>query len=706
MHTLFIAPTAYGIGLTSVSLGIIRALENVGLKVKLFKPVDQPRDPTNRPYKTQDIIAAISSSEPPATLTTEHVQSRLKDSNGEGLLLEEIVSMYESYREDADVVVVEGLAPSRYAAYVNSLNLKIVDALNAEVILVTSALHDSPTALMETLNVTAQNFGGSHKKSVLGFVINRVNQATYHDYSVQSNNERESLTLEMLTDLGSEEFRHFGSIPWESKMSTPRVNDLITMHDFNIETLIPGDIEDRRLHHVLLADSTAKNIVDELSPGTLIITAADRDDILMAATISTLKGVPLAGILLTQGSRPSDNIMSLCQPAFDKGLPLLSVKDTAFEIIRKFNNAPRAVSPDDIQRIEYVMDTIADHLDSTWLAAHCATEREALMSPPAFRHQLINRARKENRRIVLPEGEEPRTIQAAVICQERGIARCVLLGKAENINRIAETQGITIPTGLEILDPDTIRSQYIEPLVELRKHKGLSAPLAEAQLKENIVLGTMMLAQDDVDGLVSGAIDTTANTVRPAFQLIKTKPDCNVVSSIFFMMLPEQVFIYGDCAVMLAPNAEELAEVALQSAVSAEAFGITPKVAMISYSTGSSGKGTDVEKVREATRIAKLKRPDLLIDGPLQYDAAAIEAIGTQKAPGSPVAGRANVFIFPDLNTGNTTYKAVQRSADVISIGPMLQGLNKPVNDLSRGALIEDIVYTIALTAIQAGDSA
>ena len=238
-------------------------------------------------------------------------------------------------------------------------------------------------------------------------------------------------------------------------------------------------------------------------------------------------------------------------------------------------------------------------------------------------------------------------------------------------------------------------------MVELRKGK-LTEPMAEAQLQDNVVLGTMMLSLGEVDGLVSGAVHTTANTVRPAFQLIKTAPDYSLVSSIFFMLLPDQVVVYGDCAINPDPSAEELAEIAIQSAESALAFGIEPRVAMISYSTGDSGTGTDVDKVRQATQIAQQRRPDLLIDGPLQYDAAAIESVGLQKAPNSPVAGRATVFIFPDLNTGNTTYKAVQRSANVVSVGPMLQGLNKPVNDLSRGALVDDIVYTIALTAVQA----
>ena len=326
------------------------------------------------------------------------------------------------------------------------------------------------------------------------------------------------------------------------------------------------------------------------------------------------------------------------------------------------------------------------------------------MSPPAFRYQLVQRAKAANKRIVLPEGSEPRTVQAAAICQARGIARCVLLAKPEEVKAVARAQGIELPEGLEILDPDLIRERYVAPMVELRKGKGLNAPMAAAQLEDTVVLGTMMLALDEVDGLVSGAINTTANTIRPALQLIKTAPGYQLVSSIFFMLLPDQVLVYGDCAVNPDPSAAELAEIALQSAASASAFGIPPRVAMLSYSTGDSGSGEEVEKVREATRLAKARQPELLLDGPLQYDAAAIASVGRQKAPNSPVAGRATVFIFPDLNTGNTTYKAVQRSADCVSVGPMLQGLRKPVNDLSRGALVDDIVFTIALTAIQAAN--
>ncbi len=330
-------------------------------------------------------------------------------------------------------------------------------------------------------------------------------------------------------------------------------------------------------------------------------------------------------------------------------------------------------------------------------------DTEGLKQTPAvFRFNVIKKARKANKTIVLPEGDEPRTIKAAVICQQKKIAKCILLGESAKIEAVAKAEDILLPADLTIINPDDIREKYIAPMVELRKSKGLTPEDAAEQLKDTVVLGTMMLAQNDVDGLVSGAIHTTASTVRPALQLIKTRPGESLVSSVFFMLMPDEVNVFGDCAINPEPTAEQLADIAIQSSDSALAFGLNPRVAMLSYSTGKSGTGAAVDKVVAATALVQEKRPDLLIDGPLQYDAATVPTVAQQKAPNSKVAGRANVLIVPDLNTGNNCYKAVQRAASLISVGPMLQGLRKPVNDLSRGALVEDIVYTIALTAIQA----
>ncbi|HEY5580798.1 MAG TPA: phosphate acetyltransferase, partial [Rhodoferax sp.] len=374
----------------------------------------------------------------------------------------------------------------------------------------------------------------------------------------------------------------------------------------------------------------------------------------------------------------------------------------SYETAARISRMPLAVPHDDLSRMDRVIESVAEQLDGDVICAGLERAASTRMSPPAFRHQLIQKARAAHKRIVLPEGDEPRTIRAAVICTEKGIARCVLLGKRKVIQSVADALGIELPKGLEILEPSQIAERYVAPMVELRKSKGMTPVQARVALEDNVVLGTMMLAVDEVDGLVSGAVHTTASTVRPALQLIKTAPGSSIVSSCFFMLMPEQVLVYADCAINPNPTAQELADIAKQSADSARAFGIEPKVAMISYSTGESGSGDDVEKVRAATELAHARWPELVLDGPMQYDAAAVREVAAQKAPGSAVAGQATVFIFPDLNTGNTTYKAVQRSANVVSVGPMLQGLRKPVNDLSRGALVDDIVFTIALTAIQA----
>ncbi len=353
-------------------------------------------------------------------------------------------------------------------------------------------------------------------------------------------------------------------------------------------------------------------------------------------------------------------------------------------------------------QLDEAVPALAQALSPSVLKQLLTQPRTGRLSPPAFRHHLMTLAQRGQKRVVLPEGDEPRTIQAALICHQKNIAQCVLLADPAAVALQAQKLGLTLPPELSIIHPDTLIEQYVGPMVERRKSKGLSPEDARQQLQDTVVLGTMMLAEGDVDGLVSGAVHTTASTVRPALQLIKTAPNASLVSSVFFMLMPEQVLVFGDCAINPNPTPEQLADIAIQSAESALAFGLDAKVALISYSTGASGAGADVEAVAQATALAQQKAPHLAIDGPLQFDAASVPSVGKQKAPKSKVAGEATVFVFPDLNTGNTTYKAVQRSANVICVGPMLQGLNKPVNDLSRGALVDDIVYTIALTAIQA----
>ncbi|PIA66772.1 phosphate acetyltransferase [Pseudomonas sediminis] len=694
MHTFFIAPTGFGVGLTSISLGLVGALERSGLKVGFFKPIAQPHAGDLGPERSSELIARTHGLNSPKPLPLSHVERMLGDGQLDELL-EEIISLYQQAAVDKDVVIVEGMVPTRHASYAARVNLHLAKSLDADVILVSAPEDENLTELSDRIEIQAQQFGGPKDPKVLGVILNKVRS----DNGIAAFTER---LQELSPLLKTESFRLLGCIPWQDELNAPRTKDIAELLGARI--LNAGDYEQRRMLKIVLCARAVANSVQLLKPGTLVVTPGDRDDIILSASLAAMNGVPLAGLLLCSDFAPDPRIMELCQGALASGLPVMTVSTGSYDTATNLNRLNKEIPLDDRERAEKVSNFIAGHIDHDWLSARCGTPRELRLSPPAFRYQLVQRAKAAAKRIVLPEGSEPRTVQAAAICQARGIARCVLLAKPEDVHAVARAQGIELPEGLEILDPDLIRGRYIEPMVELRKGKGLNAPMAEAQLEDTVVLGTMMLALNEVDGLVSGAIHTTANTIRPALQLIKTAPGYNLVSSVFFMLLPDQVLVYGDCAVNPDPNAEQLAEIALQSANSAQAFGIPPRVAMLSYSTGDSGSGEEVEKVRVATRLAREKRPDLLLDGPLQYDAAAIESVGRQKAPNSPVAGRATVFVFPDLNTGNTTYKAVQRSADCISVGPMLQGLRKPVNDLSRGALVDDIVYTIALTAIQAAD--
>ncbi|WP_373332009.1 phosphate acetyltransferase [Thiopseudomonas alkaliphila] len=691
MHSFLLAPTGFGVGLTSISLGLIHTLVSSGLNVGFFKPIAQPHPGDAGPERASELVQRTLGLSQPTPLSVHYVEKML--GNGQlDELLEEIISNYQVVAEQHDIVIVEGMTPTQQANYAERINAHLAKTLDAEIILVSAPQSQAIDELVDRIEMQAQVFGGVKNAKVLGVIVNKVTDHEPQAFCTQ--------LTEAMAALKKGDLKLLGCIPYSEELNAPRTQDIA--HLLNAQVLNAGDIQQRRVQKTVLCARALPNMISLLQPGTLIVTPGDRDDIIVAASLAAMNGVQLAGLLLCTDFTPDPRIMDLCQGALKTGLPVMTVATGSYDTANNLTRINKGIPVDDQERAKAVTEHAASFLQVDWLKERCGTARELLLSPPAFRYQLVQRAKAANKRIVLPEGNEPRTIQAAAICQQRGIARCVLLAKPEEVQEIAKAQGIELPADLEIIDPDSIRQRYIAPMVELRKDKGLNETLAAAQLEDTVVLATMMLAEDEVDGLVSGAVHTTASTIRPALQLIKTAPGYNLVSSVFFMLLPDQVLVYGDCAVNPDPNAEQLAEIALQSSESAQAFGIDPRVAMISYSTGDSGTGAEVEKVRTATRLARELRPELSIDGPLQYDAASIESVGRQKAPESKVAGRATVFIFPDLNTGNTTYKAVQRSANVISVGPMLQGLRKPVNDLSRGALVDDIVFTIALTAIQA----
>ncbi len=677
MRTYFVAATEPNVGLTSVSLGLLRALQRRGLKVAFVKPVTKGTPDTEPSVLFARSICHVDNTPAPLSmsLVTQCVTSGKTDE-----MLEDIVSLAMSCTEGADVLVVEGIHADPSRAFIPRLSSDIARSLQADVVLVASGADAVGIAQTNYMISQVRHAG----REVVGVVFNRA-QAGFDAAAAAS--QLDGVPI-------------WGVIEENPVLSAPRTVD-VARH-LGAEVMIEGEIASRRVLETVLAARSVSEVIARLKPGALVVTAGDRDDIILAAALAASNGIELAGLVLTHNSFISPRIERFGSRAFHSGLPVLRTDGDSYETAARISRLPLAVPQDDLSRMDTVIDSVAEHLDATAICAGLELAVSTRMSPPAFRYQLIQKARAANKRIVLPEGDEPRTIRAAVICTQKGIARCVLLGKRKVIESVADSLGIELPPGLEILEPQQIAEQYVAPMVALRKNKGLTPGQAMVALEDTVVLGTMMLAIDEVDGLVSGAVHTTASTVRPALQLIKTAPGSSIVSSCFFMLMPEQVLVYADCAVNPDPTAKELAEIAKQSADSALAFGIDPKVAMISYSTGASGSGDDVEKVRAATELARTQWPELVIDGPMQYDAATVSDVAAQKAPGSAVAGQATVFVFPDLNTGNTTYKAVQRSANVVSVGPMLQGLRKPVNDLSRGALVDDIVFTIALTAIQA----
>lgn len=711
-RTIMLIPISSEVGATSVTLGVVRAMERKGINVSFFKPVAQPRHRSKLQDHTTVMIAQGSNIEPPEPFALSYAESMISQGQ-QDVLLEDIVERVASHmtQSAADIMVIEGLIPNDKHNFVSSLNYDIAKALDADIVFVTQPGAETTQELTHRIELAMTSFGGVANNRIVGCILNKVgapldeNGKLRPDLTEMFNPDHKAelrLSHQDLLDTFSQwSLPVVGCAPWNTDLVAPRALDLARHLDATI--LNEGELHSRRLKSVVFCARALHNQTELYRPNSLLVTSGDRADVIVAVCLAAMNGVKIGALVLNGGYHPDPQIMDLCQQAMETGLPIMMVDTNTWQTAVNLQDFNIEIPLDDAERIELVQDYVASHIDKEWIDSLTAqSSHSRLLSPPAFRYQLTELARKAAKRVVLPEGEEPRTIKAAMICAERGIATPVLLGNRDEILRVAKQQGVELDDRVVILDPEQSREQYVARLVELRKSKGLTDIVAREQLEDNVVLGTMMLDAGEVDGLVSGAINTTANTIRPPLQIIKTAPGSSLVSSVFFMLLPDQVLVYGDCAINPDPNAEQLAEIAIQSADSAKAFGIEPRVAMISYSTGSSGSGAEVEKVREATRLAQEKRPDLIIDGPLQYDAAIMESVAKSKAPNSPVAGKATVFIFPDLNTGNTTYKAVQRSAQLVSIGPMLQGMRKPVNDLSRGALVDDIVYTVALTAIQA----
>ncbi|MCH6257601.1 phosphate acetyltransferase [Puniceicoccaceae bacterium K14] len=695
-HILLTIPTGPKVGLSTISIGLVRALDRQGVRVGFFKPISQPIDNQETEDKSTRFISMQTPLSPPEPIHINVVRDYVSQ-NKVDLLMEDIVNNFDKAAQYSDVIVVEGLLQTEEFPLGAMLNKQIAQTLSADVILVSQYHNHTPEALNRQIEISTVDF----QNSIAGCIINKA------DIPNDDGKPMPIATKEFKDHLRSicpvfnkRNIELIGAVPFANNLLAPRTSDVAKL--INATPLFEGEMDQRRVYNIELCARSIPNMMHVLATGNLLVTPADRNEIIIATAMAAINGAQIAGLVLTGDVDPDENVLNFCRKAWYTGLPVLRVNLTSFLAAKALYDMNPEIPIDDGERINQAMELVARAINSDWIRNHLASAVKSRLSPAAFRHMLARNASKSPKRIVLPEGDEPRTIQAAISCQQRGIAQCVLLGKREDIQAQAHALGVTLPANLEIIDPGNVLDRYIDPLVEMRRHKNMTEKIAHDHLSDNVVLGTMMLALGEVHGLVSGAEHSSANTVRPALQLIKTQKSAKIVSSIFFMCLPDQVLIYGDCAINPDPNAQELADIAIQSAESAKAFGMEPAVAMISYSTLGSGSGKDVDKVVEATRLVKEMRPDILIDGPLQYDAAATKDVADKKAPNSPVAGKANVFIFPDLNTGNTTYKAVQRSANLVSIGPMLQGLKKPVNDLSRGALVDDIIYTIALTAIQA----
>jgi phosphate acetyltransferase len=452
-----------------------------------------------------------------------------------------------------------------------------------------------------------------------------------------------------------------------------------------------------------------QNYLPRIRNQALLITPGDRGEVILSALEAhrSTNYPSISGLLLTTGEKPAQSVTRLLDGLPDI-LPILAVETETFETVKNINRVRSYITADNPTKIALGLKLYSANVDADAFENRFAAIERRGISPQMFLYSLNQRAKVDKKHIVLPEGNDPRILRATEHLLDQNIVDLTLIGDQAEIHGKIQNLGLRIdPDKLSIIQPENYEGfqAYAETYYELRKHKGTTMDYALDTMKDVSFFGTMMVYKGDADGMVSGAVHSTAHTIRPAFQFVKTKPEFSVVSSVFFMALEDRVLVYGDCAVVPRPSAEELAEIAIASAETGKTFGIDPIVAMLSYSSGESGTGEEVDRVRKATKIAQQLRPKLLIEGPIQYDAAVDLGVGQSKMPGSKVAGRATVLIFPDLNTGNNTYKAVQRETGAIAVGPILQGLNKPVNDLSRGCTVEDIVNTVVITAIQAQNS-
>jgi phosphate acetyltransferase len=621
--------------------------------------------------------------------TTETAR-RLVSADRYGDLLKLILERFHALREQCDQVLCAGTNFTGVAASVEyDFNIDVANNLGCLTLPVVRGLGRSTQEILDTTLTLHKSFL-EHHSEILATVVNRV--ASDRIDEVRDRLARRpagSTPVYVLPDVAS--------------LAKPAIGDIARALAAEV---IYGDTDslNREVCHYKVAAMELPDFLDHIEEGSLIITPGDRSDIIIGSLLTHPSSAypQISGLLLSGNQPPAVQVRRLIEGLGKPPVAVLGVATDTFTTALNVNAVPAVLAPENERRIATALGTVETSIDLQGLEQRLAVMHPAGITPLMFEHDLITRARAVRRHIVLPEGNDERILRAAEILTLRGVVDITLLGNRQEVQGMIVLLGLQIPDAA-IVDPldSEWRARYAETYYALRRHKGISRAMAFDAMADVSYFGTMMVHHGQADGMVSGAAHTTQHTIRPAFEIIRARPGSSLVSSVFLMCLDDRVLVYGDCAVNPNPNAAQLADIAVDAAATARMFGIEPRIAMLSYSTGDSGKGEAVDTVREATRIARQRLPELRIEGPIQYDAAVDASVARTKLPESAVAGNASVFIFPDLNTGNNTYKAVQRSANAVAIGPILQGLNKPVNDLSRGCTVTDIVNTVAITAIQ-----
>ena len=680
-RSIYITSTEGDSGKSTVALGITAALARSVGRVGIFRPVARVADGSD--YVVQLLLAHDG-----IDLTYEECVGVTYDDvhNDSEAALATIVSRYHDVVRRSDAVVIVGTDYTDVSGAAEfEFNARIAANLGAPVALVVHGIDRSPAEIAQVAEQARGELEANHA----------------HVAAIFANRCDPTQLDEILAALPADV--RMGAIPEDPILVAPLLSELVTATGAEF---VSGDPElmSREVRAILIGAMTTEHLLDRLEDGALVITAGDRDDALLALLSAHSAGVfpALAGIMLTGGFVPAPAVSRLVA-GMRSPLPVLRTTSGTFKTATRAYRTRGRLSRDSRIKVDTALAMFEKYVDARSLLSALDVARTDVITPLMFEFDLIDRARSSKRRIVLPEGSEDRILRAAARLLTRDVCDITIVGDEATIRGRAGELGIDISkaTVQSPTDPLLIE-RFAAAYAEARAAKGVTLDQARDQVQDVSYFGTMMVKEGLADGMVSGAAHTTAHTITPAFQLIKTPPGVSIVSSVFFMCLPDKVLVYGDCAVNPDPTAEQLADIAISSAETAALFHIEPRIAMLSYSTGESGSGSDVDKVRLATQLVRERRPDLLVDGPMQYDAAVEPSVAASKAPDSPVAGRATVLVFPDLNTGNNTYKAVQRSAGAVAVGPVLQGLRKPVNDLSRGALVQDIVNTVAITAIQA----